>query len=135
MRELHVPWVFLYGAFGGNHSIITQSTLVITQLSDMAFKRFTLFSRKMLLLLLLVASRSDSRAIHGRTLTLDPGVSMPLCFSAQSGGRVLPDPGLFLSVVTCQELSDSLYDLSKSFMLSTCLLGSLKIFCRYLITT
>ena len=41
---------------------------------------------------------------------------------------VLPDPGLFLSVATSQELSESLYHLSKSFVLSNiCLLGFLKI--------
>ena len=94
-----------------------------------------MFSRKMLLLLLLVMSRSDSSAPPGRTLILDPGVSMPLCFSAQSRGRVLPDPGLFLSVAACQELSESLHDLSKSFVLSICLLGFLKIFYGYLIIT
>ena len=95
----------------------------------MAFKRFTVFSRNMLLLLLLllVMSRGDSSAPPGRTLILDRGVSLPLCFSAQSGGRVLPDPGLFLSVATCQELSESLYDLS--------MLGFLKIFYGYLIIT
>ena len=40
----------------------------------MASKTFTVFSRKLLLLLLLVIPRRD-----------------PLCFSAQSGGRDLPD--------------------------------------------
>ena len=94
-----------------------------------------MFSRKMLLLLLLVMSRSDSSVPPGRARILDPGVSLPLCFSAQSGGRVLPDPRLFLSAVTCLELSESLYDLSKSFVLSVCLLGFLKIFYGYLIIT
>ena len=94
-----------------------------------------MFSRKMLLLILLVTSRSDSSAPPGRALILDPGASLPLCFSAQSRGRVLPDPGLFLSIATCQELSESLYDLSKSFVLSVCLLGFLKIFYGYLIIT
>ena len=127
MRELHVARVgFVWR--------IWRESFNYYLLSEMALKRFTVFSRKMLLLLLLVTSASDSRAIHRRTLTLDPGVSTPLCFSAQSGGRVLPDPGLFLSVVACRELSDSLYDLSKSFVLSSCLLGFLKIIYCYLIT-
>ena len=69
-------------------------------------------------------SRSDSSAPPGRAWILDPGVSLPLCFSAQSGGRVLPDPRLFLSAVTCLELSESLYDLSKSFVLSVAYLAS-----------
>ena len=99
----------------------------------MAFIRFTVFSRKMLLLLLLVMPRSDSSSFSappGRALILDPGVSLSLCFSAQSRGRVLPDPGLFLSVLTCQELSESLYDLAKCFILSACLLGLL---CGYIL--
>ena len=93
-----------------------------------------MFSRKMLLLLLLVMPRSDPSSFSappGRALILDPGVSLSLCFSAQSRGRVLPDPGLFLSVFTCQEVSQSLYDLSKCFMLSACLLGLLKFLCGY----
>ena len=100
----------------------------------MAFKRFTVFSRKVLLLLLLVIPRSDPStfsASRGRALILDPGVSPSLCFSAQSRGRVLPDPGLFLSVVTCQELSDSLCDLLKCFVLSVCLVSFLKFLCGY----
>ena len=46
---------------------------------------------------------------------------------------VLPGPGLFLSMLTCQELSESLYDLSKGFMLLVYLLGFLKFLCGYII--
>ena len=67
----------------------------------------------------------------GRALILDPGVSLSLWISAQSRGRVLPDPGIFLSLLKFQELSGSLYDLSKCFMLSVCLLGFLKIILRF----
>ena len=94
----------------------------------MAFKRFTVFSRKMVLLLLLVMPRCDPSSFSaqpGRSLILDPGVSSPLCFSAQSVGRALPDPGLYLSLLTNQELADSLCDLSKCYVLSICLLGLL----------
>ena len=82
--------------------------------------------RKMLLFLqlLLVMPRSDPSSFSGppgKALILDPGVSLSLCFSAQSRGRVLPDPGIFLSVLACQELFESLYDLSKCLMLSVCL--------------
>ena len=94
-----------------------------------------MFSRKMFLLLLLVMPRSDPSSFlapPGRALILDPGVSLSLCFSAQSRGRVLPDPGIFLSFLKCQELSESLYDFSKCFMLSVCLLGLLKIICGYI---
>ena len=85
----------------------------------MALKRFTV-SRRVLLLLLLAVPRHD-----------------PLCFSAQSGRLVLtsdgvsaqanglPDPG----VIYTEEVTDALNDLSKSFMLSLCLLGLLKLFC------
>ena len=72
--------------------------------------------RKMLLFLLLVMPRSDPSSFSGppgKALILDPGVSLSLCFSAQSRGRVLPDPRIFLSVLACQELFESLYDLSK----------------------
>ena len=89
-----------------------------------------MFSRKMLPFLLLVMPRSDPSSFSGppgRALILDPGVNLSLCFSARSRGRVLPDPGIFLSVLTCQELSESLYDLSKCLMLSVCLLGFFKI--------
>ena len=88
MRKLCDSLV-LYGAFGGKYSIIT---------------RFTVFSRKMLLLLLLVMPRSDPSSFSGppgKALILDPGVSLSLCFSAQSRGRVLPDPGIFLSACAC----------------------------------
>ena len=97
----------------------------------MAFK---VFSRKVLLLLLLMVPRRDPSsfsAYSGRSLILDPGVSLPLCFSAQSRGRVLPDPGLYLSLLTSQELADSLCDLSKCYMLSLCLLGLLKLLCDH----
>ena len=46
--------------------------------------------------------------------------------------KVLPDPGIFLSLLKFQELSESLYDLSKCFMLSVCLLGFLKYLGVYL---
>ena len=100
----------------------------------MAFKRFTVFSRKMVLLLLLVMPRYDPSSFSvqpGWSLILDPGVSSPLCFSAQSGGRALPDPGLYLSLLTNQELADSLCDLSKCYVLSICLLGLLKLLCGH----
>ena len=100
----------------------------------MAFKRFTVFSRKMVLLLLLVMPRCDPSSFSaqpGRSLILDPGVSSPLCFSAQSGGRALPDPGLYLSLLTNQELADSLCDLSKCYVLLICLLGLLKLLCGH----
>ena len=97
----------------------------------MAFKRFTVFSRKVLLLLLMVMPRRDPSSFSaqsGRSLILDPGVSVSLCFSAQSKGSYsLPDPGQFLSLLTCQELSDVLCDLSKCYILSICLLGLLKL--------
>ena len=54
-----------------------------------------MISRKMLLFLLLVVARSDPSSFSGppgKALILDPGVSLSLCFSAQSRGRVLPDP-------------------------------------------
>ena len=91
----------------------------------------------MLLFLLLVMPRSDPSSFlgsPGKALILDPGTSLSLCFSAQSRGRVLLDPGIFLSVLACQELFESLYDLSKCLMLSAavCLLGFLKIFCGYI---
>ena len=92
----------------------------------MAFKRFTVFSRIIVLLLLLVMPRCDPSSFSaqpGRSLILDPGVSSPLCFSAQSGGWALPDPGLYLSLLTNQELADSLCDLSKCYVLSICLLA------------
>ena len=94
-----------------------------------------MFSRKMLLFLLLVMPRSDPSSFSGppgRVLIPDPRVSLSLCFSAQYRGSVLPDPGMFLSVLVCQELSESLYDLSKCLMLSVCLLGFLKVFCGYI---
>ena len=89
----------------------------------------------MLLFLLLVMPRSDPSSFSGppgKALILDLGISLSLCFSAQSRGRVLLDPGIFLSVLACQELFESLYDLSKCLMLSVCLLGFLKIFCGYI---
>ena len=90
----------------------------------MAFKRFTVFSRKVLLLLLLVFP-----ARFGRSLNLDPGVCVSLCFSAQSRGRGLPDPALFLGLLTCEEFSDALCDLSECYMLSFTLLGLFKLLC------
>ena len=93
-------------------------------MSVMVFKRFTVFSRKVLLLLLLVFP-----ARSGRSLNLDPGVSVSLCFSAQSRGGGLPDPGLFLGLLTCQDFSDALCDLSKCYILSVSLLGLLKLLC------
>ena len=96
----------------------------------MANKMFTGFSRKLLLLLLLVTLRHDLlcfSAQSGRSLILDPGVNVSLCFSAQSRGRVLPGPGIFLSLLTCQEVSDTLCDLCKCYMLSICLLSLLKL--------
>ena len=83
------------------------------------FVRDGKFSRKVFLLLLLVIPRRDPSSFSaqsGRSLILDPGVSLSLCFSAQSRGRVLPDPGVYLSLLTCQELADSLCDLSKCYM-------------------
>ena len=50
--------------------------------------------RKMLLFLLLVMPRSDPSSFSGppgKALILDPGVSLSLCFSAQTRGRVLPE--------------------------------------------
>ena len=90
----------------------------------MAFKRFTVFSRKVLLLLLLVFP-----ARFGRSLNLDPGVCVSLCFSAQSRGRGLPDPALFLGLLTCEEFSDALCDLSECYMLSFTPLGLFKLLC------
>ena len=87
----------------------------------MRVKRSTVFSSTGLLLLLLVMPRDDPSnfsAQTGRSLILDPGVSLSLCFSAHSRGRGLPDPGLFLSMFTSQELANSLCDFSKCFMLS-----------------
>ena len=84
-------------------------------------KRSTVFSRTALLLLLLAMSRHDPSnfsAQTGRSLLLDPGVSPSLCFSAQSRGRDIPDPGLFLSLFNTQEITVSLCDLSKCYMLS-----------------
>ena len=95
----------------------------------MANKRFIVFSRK-LLLLLLVTPMHDLlyfSAQSGRSLILDPGVNVSLCFSAQSRGRVLPGSGIFLSLLTCQEVSDTLCDLCKCYMLSICLLSLLKL--------
>ena len=46
---------------------------------------------------------------------------------------IVQDPmSFFLSVLTCQELSESLYDLAKCFALSACLLGLLKFLCGYI---
>ena len=71
----------------------------------MANKRFTVFSRK-LLLLLLVTPRHDLlcfSAQSGRSLILDPGVNVSLCFSAQC---------------TCQVLGfSSVYSLVKRFLI------------------
>ena len=97
----------------------------------MASKKFTVFSRKLLLLLLLVVPRRDPlcfSAHSGRSLILDPGVSVPLYFSAQSGGRDLPDATGILSVLSLlplEEFTDALQDLSRCYMLSVCLLGLL----------
>ena len=70
----------------------------------------TVFSRKLLLLLLLVIPRRD-----------------PLCFSAQSGGRDLPDATGILSVLRLfpyQEMTDALQEsVSRCYLLSICLLG------------
>ena len=93
-----------------------------------------MFSRTALLLLLLAIPRCDPSnfsAQTGRSLLLDPGVSPSVCFSAQSRGRDIPDPGLFLSLFNTQEIADSLCDLSKCYMLSICLLGILKLLCRH----
>ena len=106
--------------------------------SEIAFKRrvkrSTVFLRTSLVLLLLVMARHDpsnfSAQTGSRPLILDPGVSLSLCFSAQSA-RDLPDPGVFLRLFTSRELADSLYDLSKCCMLSICLLGMLKFLCRH----
>ena len=68
-----------------------------------------MFSRKMLLFLLLVMPRSDPSIFSGppgKALILDPGVSLSLYFSAQSRGRVLPDLRIFLSVLACSSLYD-----------------------------
>ena len=88
------------------------------------------FSRKTLLLFLLVVSSHDYSAQAGRSLILVPGVSLPLCFSAQSRGSGLPDPGLFLSLLSSQELVDPLCDFFMCKMLFICLLGVLKYLCR-----
>ena len=75
-----------------------------------------MFSRKLLLLLLLVVPRRD-----------------PLCFSVQSGGRDLPDATGILSVLRLfpyQEMTDALQELSRCYLLSTCLLGLLMLICR-----
>ena len=92
MRELHVTRVFVWRV-GGNYSIIVRDGVQEVHC-------------------VLEKDASASPADHvqeclqlhlvARTLILNPGVTLPLCFSAQSGGRVLPDPGLFLSVATCQ---------------------------------
>ena len=86
-------------------------------MSVMAFRRFVVFSRKSLLLLLLVIPRRGPSSFSpqfSRSPTLDPGVRpSPLSFSARSGRRDLPDPGLFLRLLTGQELADSLHDMSK----------------------
>lgn len=97
---------------------------------------FILFSRKMLLLLLLVMPRQDSSSFSeqsGRSLILDPGISISLCFSAQSRGRVLPDPGLLLSLFTYEEFSDVFYDLSKNCALSLCLFELFKLICGHIL--
>ena len=98
-------------------------------------KRSTVFSRTALLLLLLAIPRHDPSnfsAQTGRSLLLDPGVSPSLCFSAQSRGGDIPDPGLFLSLFNTQEITVSFCDLSKCYMLSICLLGILKLLCRHI---
>ena len=102
--------------------------------SEMAYKRkllkrSTVFSRAALLLVLLVMPRVDRSYLTsetGRSVILDPGVRVPLCFSAQSSGRSLPDPGLFLSIFTSQELAETIFDLFYCFVLSVGLLGMLK---------
>ena len=102
--------------------------------SEMAYKRklmkrSTVFSRTALLLVLLVMPRVDRSYLTsetGRSVVLDPGVSVPLCFSAQSSEQSLPDPGLFLSVFTSQELARTILDLFYCFVLSVGLLGMLK---------
>ena len=54
-------------------------------------KRSTVFSRAVLLLVLLVMPRIDRSYLTsetGRSVILDPGVSVPLCFSAQSSAKI-----------------------------------------------
>ena len=95
----------------------------------MALKRFTV-SKRVLLLLLLAVPRHDPlcfSAQSGRLVLTSDGVS---AFRAQANG--LPDPGVILCTARffyTEEVTDALKDLSKSFMLSLCLLGLLKLFC------
>ena len=87
-----------------------------------------MFSRKVLLLLLVVMPRCDPlcfSAPSGRSLILDPGVNVSLCFSAQSGGRIWLD---CLDPLACQEFSGPLHDMSKYIMLPVYMLGLLKLF-------
>ena len=94
-----------------------------------------MFPRKLLLLLLLVVTRPDPlcfSAHSGRSLILDSGVSLPLCFSAQFEGRDLPDATEILSVLRLfpyQEITDVLQELSRCYLLLICLLELLMFIC------
>ena len=100
----------------------------------MAFNRerkVSVFSRKVLLLLLLLAPRQDPLYFSvqsGQSLIPDPGVKLSL--SQPSSHGVLPGPEAILSVTSCQALADTYNDLLNCSTLTLVLMSLLKIICR-----
>ena len=93
----------------------------------MAFGKLTLFSRKVILLLLVATPKCDPlcfSAPSGMPLILDPGVNESLCFSAQPRGGIWLD---CMGPPACQELSEPRRDVSNYYILSVCMLGLLKL--------
>ena len=99
----------------------------------MAFNRvrkLSVFSRKVLLLLLLLAPRQDPLYFSvqsGQSLIPDPGVKLSM--SQPSSHGFLPGPEAVLSLVYRQALTDTFRDLLRYLILTLMLMWILKIVC------
>ena len=90
-------------------------------------RKLSMFSRKVLLLLLLLAPRQDPLYFSvqsGQSLIPDPGVKLSL--SRPSSHGVLPGPEAILSVASCQALADTYSDLLNCSTLTLVLMSLLK---------
>ena len=86
-------------------------------------RKLSVFSRKALLLLLLLAPRQDPLYFSvqsGKSLLPDPGVKLSVSQPSKCGS--LPGPEAILSMTSCQVLSDAFRGLVAQFILTLVLL-------------
>ena len=95
-------------------------------------RRLSVFSRKVLLLLLLLAPRQDPLYFSvqsGQSLIPDPGVTLSLSQPSRHG--FLPGQKAVLSLIYFQALTDTFSDLLSSLILTLLLMWVLKIACSF----